>query len=641
MKLLPYIVFWVALGAVLFAFAPKGPADAARTGSPRYTTPCTGGPPDYCADSTQDIVGETPLPAPPVNTPFRDPDFGSRMVRVTDANTLASWGSQFIGFSFMTDASAEANVWSAFDPAIGEHGGYRFVIYHSGGGRIPFVLDATTMRVTPAENTRHSRGLAGFVGTFSFSDPHLSYGIKGKWLTSYNVVTGKAAPIYDITSCPNLPAYVLGYGGSLSNSGDDTKFADYFGGKGQGDTTFVVYYDRTANSGAGACYWYDTESGMVGGTNTPPMRVAGNAGQMAAPPAPTVTAAPGSGNLPAGDYYVRITTLTRMNPQNGETTPSPEVGPVHLPSPGSLRITLPQKLADPSEVLVPGKSWGCLASKSLAGCSPFNVYIGASPGSETRQNPNGPVGGVYVQSDPLKTKSPGPPAQSTAGYNVHNARLSKDGIVVRVNAQQGGTIYFWKAGTNQVLPCRFYADDCGGHQALGYDRMINDPNDYDMADVMVRPLSNPSQITRLVNPLPMPRQFNDSHWSWNDANSAHTMPVCGSFYNSHGRGDGTQNVLTNPRLQITAPYDGEIVCVATSGPSKVWRFAHNRAAEADNDSPGSGSNFWETPRGNVSPDGRFYMFTSNWDWNLGSRRGSPGCPQAGACRTDVFIVELH
>jgi len=44
--------------------------------------------------------------------------------------------------------------------------------------------------------------------------------------------------------------------------------------------------------------------------------------------------------------------------------------------------------------------------------------------------------------------------------------------------------------------------------------------------------------------------------------------------------------------------------------------------------------FWDTPRGNVSQDGRFFMFTSNWDSTLGK-------DQSGQPRQDVFIVRLE
>ena len=580
--------------------------------------------------------------APPaVNTPFRDPDFGSRMVRVTDANTMAGSGSYFVNFSFMTDASAETNVWSVFDPTIGLHGGYRFFVITGGGGKLPFILDATTMQISRPVGRQggylSTYGALNFAGSFSFTNPDILYGMQGTQLVSYNFATDALTPIYDLSGCPNLPPYVSGYGGTVSNSGDDTKFSYYLGGTEQGNTTLAVYYDRTANGGAGACYWYDTEHGLVGGTNMAPTPVAGSVGQITAPAAPVVTATPGVGRLPAGSYYVKITTLTQMNPHDGETPPSAEVGPIYLPSPGIITVTFPA-VPDPYQVELPGT--GCTISYS--NCGAFNVYIGTSRGGERLQNTWGPVGRpAYTQSGPLNMYSVAPPVRSSAGYNVHNARISKDGTAVRLDSQQGQTIYFWKAGTNQVTTCLFSGEDCGGHQALGYAHMLNDPNNSDMADVLIRPLSNPAALSLLVNPLPMPRQWNDSHWSWNDANVTDTMPVCGSFYNSHGHGNGTQNVQTNPLLQIAAPYDREIVCVATSGPSKVWRFAHNRATSALNDNAWAGSSFWASPRGNVSPDGRFYMFTSDWEWSLGNQKNTWGCPWGGHCRTDVFIVELH
>ncbi|MGI0134412.1 MAG: hypothetical protein ACREBW_05590, partial [Candidatus Micrarchaeaceae archaeon] len=287
-----------------------------------------------------------------VNTPFRDPDFGSRMVRVTGANTLSGIGSFFTGYSFMTAASAEANTWSVFDPSIGEHGGYRFLITNSGGWEMPFILDATTMHVSRATGRPggylYNRwdGALDFANTFSFRNPDILFGVQGTELVSYNFATDAVSDIYNWAACPNLPAYVHGYAGSISNSGDDTKFSYYLGGAEQGDTELVLYYNRTANDGAGACYWYDTKTGVAGGT----------------------------------------------------------------------------KMADTHVV---GGGW------------------------------------------------------ETAGYYVHNARLSRDGTVVKINVNGDSGIYFWKAGTNQVIPCGVFSADCGGHQALGYTHFINDPNSTD------------------------------------------------------------------------------------------------------------------------------------------------------------------
>ncbi len=646
MKLFPYFIFWVVLAGLLVVFAPRNSGAPRQSGASNQSC---GGPPNYCANSTQNIVPETPMAPPTVNVPFRDPDFGSRMVRVTDANTLAPYqGGYYIGESYATDSSGEANAWGKFDASLGPAGGYRFVLYSRGGGIIPFKLDLATLHVTRL-NGKHGSylnrtGQFNFHSTtFSYTNPDILYGVQGARLFSYHFSKDSIAPVYDFDKCSGLPSYISKpwlYSGGVSNSGDDTKFSYYFGGTAQGTTTFVVYYDRSANNGTGACYWYDTVTATVGGTNMVPTPVAGGVGQLAPPAEPKVSVKAGSGSLPAGNYYVKITAVTQMNPQDGETTPSAEVGPVHLSASGYITVFFPSKLDNATNLeLVPGR--GCRAATSLAGCTPFKVYIGTAPGEETLQTTAAPIGGAsYTQSTPLNRNSPRPPLVNTAGYNVHNARMSKDGAIVRVDTQESSGICFWRAGTSQVVEYP-PSNNWGGHQALGYSHAINDPNNYDMAEVLIRPLSNLANVRSLVSPLPSPRQWNDSHWSWNDANPPDTMPVCGTFYNSHGVGNGTQNVLTNSLLEITAPYDNEIVCVATSGASRVWRFAHHRSSWAANDSPNAHDNWISIPIGNVSQDGRFYLFGSNWTWSLGDEAGSHGCPSAGTCRTDVFIVELH
>ena len=68
----------------------------------------------------------------------------------------------------------------------------------------------------------------------------------------------------------------------------------------------------------------------------------------------------------------------------------------------------------------------------------------------------------------------------------------------------------------------------------------------------------------------------------------------------------------------------------------MWRFAHHRSAIAS-DGGGPSSYFWYFPRAVISPDGKFALFTSNWEKTFGaSVTGEPG----GDYRTDVFIVAL-
>src|SRR5439155_22740111 len=67
-----------------------------------------------------------------------------------------------------------------------------------------------------------------------------------------------------------------------------------------------------------------------------------------------------------------------------------------------------------------------------------------------------------------------------------------------------------------------------------------------------------------------------------------------------------------------------------------WRFAHHRSAVADDGDP-SRISFWYTPRVNVSPDGQWALFTSNWEKTLGT---DPGGDVGATFRQDVFLVSL-
>jgi hypothetical protein len=113
----------------------------------------------------------------------------------------------------------------------------------------------------------------------------------------------------------------------------------------------------------------------------------------------------------------------------------------------------------------------------------------------------------------------------------------------------------------------------------------------------------------------------DSHFSWNNVDPNDSNPLCFSTYRpSNPDTPGTP-------LQVDGPWENEIDCVEMDRKdSKVWRFAHTYSTAKNG--------FWSTPRGNISPDGRFFMFTSDWEDQLG---GAPN----GKYRTDVFIVELR
>jgi hypothetical protein len=587
---------------------------------------CTEGPPVYCADVGVGVRQETPMPAPPVNQVFQDPDFGSRMVRVTDASGPA--GAHVAGSSFPTNAAGEANEWSKFDPSFGPHGGYHFYVGTSGGnfggGSVFFTLDPVTLQVAPyCGHLPDCRLPSG--GNFSFVNPNLIFGHfarSARHIDEMNLATGKESTIYDSSDCPNIPPIEDGYRGFVTGSGDDTKFADYAGGKTQGSGTVVTYYDRTAER----CYWYDTATGTTGGTGMATTAVDG--GLVAPPGLPALSA--GAGDLEPGDYYVKLTVSSKMNPDAGETTPSSE-SHIRLSSRGGIAVAAP--------------AVNNIYRHPIAG---YSVYIGTAPGREMRQAALRPPDSGYIQTSRLLNGAP-PPQQSRAGYNIHAAWLSLDGKAVRVDNQQGITTFVWTPGSTHLSACTLgpprdgISGYCGGHWVFGYSHIINSGGPGPDTSLLLRPASDLNHLTQLIAPEKYPvRPDEDAHWSWNNADPSDSAPVCGAF--NQGRhnlkGDGTENAATNPLLNIKQAWDREIVCVATTGPSRVWRFAHHRATGACNDGDNGGSCFAAIAIGNVSQDGKFYLFGSDWEWSLGDRQGGRGCPSSGTCRVDSFIVEL-
>jgi hypothetical protein len=76
-------------------------------------------------------------------------------------------------------------------------------------------------------------------------------------------------------------------------------------------------------------------------------------------------------------------------------------------------------------------------------------------------------------------------------------------------------------------------------------------------------------------------------------------------------------VQRNDTLSNTQPFDNELLQVATDGSGRVRRIAHHRSKWDD---------YYDQPNANISRDGQFVAFTSNWG-NASGRR-------------DVYIVRI-
>jgi hypothetical protein len=202
-------------------------------------------------------------------------------------------------------------------------------------------------------------------------------------------------------------------------------------------------------------------------------------------------------------------------------------------------------------------------------------------------------------------------------YLIRHAYLARSGNYVYILTDVG-VWYTWNLATLTVEACaNGSGPDCAGYGVVGYNSYINSPGMYDDMYLVKRPLGNISQFSSLFYPLPTPGNWGQAkHFTWSNVNGKDSVPVCGSTY---GYYDET--------LGFEEPFAGEIFCIETDGlASTVWRFAHNRATYI--------SPFFQTqPLGNVSRGGRFFLFGSDWDAQL-------GLAPDGTPRSDVFIVRL-
>lgn len=236
----------------------------------------------------------------------------------------------------------------------------------------------------------------------------------------------------------------------------------------------------------------------------------------------------------------------------------------------------------------------------------FVVAYDKALGCRWYNTQTGQIGGQWGANGQASVSTP---------YLIRHAYLSKSGKYVVIMVNWSGW-YVWDLATLNVSYCADHsmADECQGYMSVGYNTLVNGPAIAGDMQVAKRPLENITQIAQLVWPVPFDWD-QVQHFTWSNADSHDTSPACGSTYDYEGD--------TN----IDQPWAGEIFCIETDGlASTVWRFAHNRATYI--------SPYDQTqPTGGVSMDGHFFLFTSNWDAQLGT--GTDGLPLS-----DVFILKL-
>ena len=226
------------------------------------------------------------------------------------------------------------------------------------------------------------------------------------------------------------------------------------------------------------------------------------------------------------------------------------------------------------------------------------------------------------------------PTNVALGFHLHHAWIDPSGRFVVLEPVDASPAPFvvWDLDTDVLT---LVTTRGGGHYALGYHRLINQAccaqSSYDGAQWQLRDLAAPNATTDVINPVLTPQEvFVADHTSWNNAQPSTAVPILASLYRY------SDGMLNNTPWRA---WDNEIVAIQTGGGAAgatVWRFAHHRSNVAYED-PGPDVYFWYLPRAVISPNGKWAIFTSNWEKTLGnSATPEPG----GQFRCDVFLIAL-
>jgi len=264
-----------ATQAGTFAFSVQAQDAASHTAVQSLSLPVSGssttcGPPAYPCSRTDSTVVQIPSSIPNVgnltgaNTIVTDPDFGNRIVRITDWNTDPGAQPQNRSFVSAASGSADENLWNV-DSTM-------FIVQALGDAAYPFTFDPSTLQATRMYvSSNPSRGglKLSASGMWSRVDPNVMYspGSTGTSITKYDFSdrTNPPSPqeVYDFTSSPNcLPrGFTQTWKSKAGVSADDTVFGMGYSNTGnQGTGVYAVAY----KAGSG-CTVLNTKTGQVWG----------------------------------------------------------------------------------------------------------------------------------------------------------------------------------------------------------------------------------------------------------------------------------------------------------------------------------------------------------------------------------------
>lgn len=235
----------------------------------------------------------------------------------------------------------------------------------------------------------------------------------------------------------------------------------------------------------------------------------------------------------------------------------------------------------------------------------------------------------------------GVPTSRPLNFLLHAVNMDRSGRYLmlyptwadQTGPRKAAHAYLWDTQTGGFTELTTAARPYG-HDTFGYGQWINQDcctaTTWDAAQWQFRNLSAPLVTRDVITTVLSPKEVSlADHTTWNNARPDRLTPFISALYR--------YGANTTP----WRAWDDEIIAVQSDAEPganpTVWRFAHHRSNVAS-DLDATRSMFWYMPRPNVSNDGRWVLYTSNWEKTLGT--DPTGEPGAGA-RQDVFLVALQ
>lgn len=240
----------------------------------------------------------------------------------------------------------------------------------------------------------------------------------------------------------------------------------------------------------------------------------------------------------------------------------------------------------------------------------------------------------------------GAPVTVDFPFHVHSVGLDQSGQYVIVYPT-GGDItagaaqsYVWTLATGSIVGIRKAG---AGHACDGYGVHVNKDggisSPYDADQWVYRSLASVDTPAAVIAPTLTPALvYASDHTQYNAARADVVTPFVTATYRFNE--DTPENLQTAASARVnTVPWrawDNEILSVhPVSG--VVSRWGHHHANIYADDGSSVSASFEYQPMAQISPDGRWILFSSNWMKTLGLDAGSKSA--AIACRTDLFLID--